>query len=461
MSKTRFLSINPVNGAHIAAFDKFSLTAVGEILHSSYSAFQKWKDAPVEERSRAVAAIGRSLSDVRDELSRMITLEMGKPISQSLGEVDKCIWLCEYYAENASALLQHDIIEVEGFSVLRRRDPLGPVFGIMPWNFPIWQALRYAIPSIAVGNSALLKPAPNVIGSSLILEKAIAEALGEKALFRVLIMDTDIVEDVIASEKVRGVTFTGSDKAGGIVAGLAGKYRKPAVLELGGSDPFIVLRDADIEAAGKAFVQSRMNNTGQTCIAAKRAIVDADILDNFVDVIDEATGNLVIGAPDMSGTEISCLAREDLCQNLVHQVAQSSSVVQKVVSGGRVSGTNYYHPEHYIVKNRSAALWREEVFGPVGVIHDFSTLEEAIDLANDTRYGLGCSIWTSDKERAQKVAAKTEAGSIHINRIVSSDPRVPFGGVKDSGFGRELGDTGLFAFCNEKIVSSTFPGPSL
>ena len=196
-----------------------------------------------------MGAIGKGLAEVKDELSRMVTLEMGKPLVQAFAEVEKCIWLCEYYADRTADMLKTEIIDVEGIDVYRRRDPLGPVFGIMPWNFPVWQAMRYAIPSIAVGNSVLLKPAPNVIGSSLILERAISAALGNQSLFRVLVMDTDIVEDVIASSMVRGVTFTGSDVAGGIVAGLAGKYRKPAVLELGGSDPFIVLRDANIEKA--------------------------------------------------------------------------------------------------------------------------------------------------------------------------------------------------------------------
>ena len=451
MSNDLLQSVNPFTRQQIAVYESLDATGIDSLLQRSEVSFRQWSTLPVDNRCAFVLEVGEALRSVRKELASAITKEMGKPILQSLAEVDKCAWLCDHYGKHGGAMTEPTSTQFDGMRVVGRRDPQGAVLGIMPWNFPIWQTLRYAIPAMVAGNVALLKPAPNVIGSSLILQRAIGSVIDIPDVFQVVCISVDKVEQVIASSIVRGVTFTGSDRAGSIVASIAGKHIKKTVLELGGSDAFIVLADADIDEAASTYVQSRMNNNGQTCIAAKRCLVQRDVFDDFVSKTKALIQDLSVGDPQMESTTISCIARDDLAQALADQVFRSEA--RQLFEGGLEQGTNVYLPELYAIEEPDTPMWKEEIFGPVGVVCQFTNISEAVALANDTPYGLGASIWSTDIDKALSVAAEIDAGSVHINKMVSSDPRVPFGGVKRSGYGRELGAEGLYEFVNQKWIT--------
>ncbi len=426
---------------------------IDALLNDSAAAGKWWKNIELSERIATIKRIGAGLEKLRDKLATRITLEMGKPYIQSVAEIDKCIWLCEYYAEEGEGFLLNEKIDYPGMQVIRLHQPIGSVLGIMPWNFPIWQALRYVIPSLLIGNTVLLKPAPNVLSSSKMLESIVSEAIGHEAVFQVLAIEVEDVERVIAHPSIQGVTLTGSERAGSTVAALAGKHIKKTVLELGGSDPFIVLDDADVEKAAEAFVLSRMNNTGQTCIAAKRAVVDTKIKSDFIDAVSVLIRDLRMGNPMSDDISIACLARPDLAEKLQSQLESMIGHADLLVDGGREADSNFFKPVFLEVKDEKAPVWQEEIFGPIAVVRQFGRMSEAITIANQTQYGLGCSIWSADEDRAIQLAKDIDAGSIHINRFVSSDPRVPFGGVKRSGYGREMGREGMLEFSNLKTIT--------
>lgn len=450
-----FHSINPVNNQVLKSFSALSDKELEDRLSLSktvYSFF--WKETNIETRIRHILKVKEILLQNKTKYAELITLEMGKPISQSYAEIQKCIFLCEYYAVNAKAFLEDKIIATPASKSYVTYQPLGAVFGIMPWNFPFWQVFRFSIPALSAGNVILLKHAPNVPQCALEIEKIFEIALGEKGVFQSLFIEIDQVEKVIASEIVQGVTLTGSDRAGSSVAALAGKYIKKCVLELGGTDAFIVLKDADLEKAAKIAIKSRMNNCGQTCISAKRIIVDESVAGHFIQLLSREIDNLKSGDPFDPETEISTLARLDLVENLERQVNSSIKAgALEIVKGGRNNEkSNLFKPCLMTNISRSMVVYKEEVFGPVAMVITFKDEKEAIEIANDSEYGLGAAVWSRDLERAEKIGLKLDAGSIAINDMVKSDPRLPFGGVKRSGFGRELSIEGIREFVNVKSV---------
>jgi succinate-semialdehyde dehydrogenase / glutarate-semialdehyde dehydrogenase len=451
-----FHSINPVNNQVLKSFPTLNDNELEDKVSISKSTFDSfWKNTGIETRIQSIKKVKENLKENTSEYAKLITLEMGKPITQSLAEIEKCIFLCEYYCSNAKAFLEDKIVKTKASKSFVTYQPLGAVFGIMPWNFPFWQVFRYSIPSLLAGNVVLLKHAPNVPQCALAIEKIFHQAIDERGVFQTLFIEIDQVEKVISNKIVQGVTLTGSDRAGSSVAALAGKYIKKCVLELGGTDPFIVLKDADLEQAAHSAIKSRMNNCGQTCISAKRMIVDETITERFTALLSKEISNLKIGDPFDPNTEISCLARPDLTENLERQVNssidQGAVVVKK--GGRRAKGGNYFEPIILTNIKRTMAVYKEEVFGPAAIVLTFKDEKEAIDLANDSDYGLGAAVWSNDLQRAEKIGLKLEAGAIAINDMVKSDPRLPFGGVKRSGFGRELALEGIREFVNIKSIS--------
>ena len=362
------------------------------------------KDLKIDDRIQNILKAKYDLQKNKLKYAELITIEMGKPISQAISEIEKCIFLCQYYADNATGFLKDKEIKTSASKSYVTYQPVGAVFGIMPWNFPFWQVFRYSIPALLAGNIVLLKHAPNVPQCAIALEKLFTQAFGQKGIFQSLFIEVEQVEKVIASEIVQGVTLTGSDQAGSSVAALAGKYIKKCVLELGGTDAFIVLKDADLEEAAKVAIQSRMNNCGQTCISAKRIIVHESIADHFTNLLVKEINKLKIGDPLDLNTELSCMARPDLVNNLETQVHSSvESGAQVIIDGGsKGKNSNYFDPVLLTNINRDMAVYKEEVFGPVAVVINFETEEEAIEIANDSIYGLGAAVWSKDLKRAEK-----------------------------------------------------------
>jgi succinate-semialdehyde dehydrogenase/glutarate-semialdehyde dehydrogenase len=418
------------------------------------AASSSWCEASFETRRKLTQRLAALLHEKKKEFSRLITQEMGKPITQAEAEIEKCAWGCEFYAEHAESYLKEEIIPTDAGKSYVRYDPLGVILGIMPWNFPFWQVFRFAIPAIMAGNVVLLKPAPNVPGCGLAIESLFREAGFSEAVFQTLFLSNENAARLIESPFVQGVSLTGSDRAGSQVAEVAGKSLKKTVLELGGSDPFVVFEDADLEKAIPQAVRSRMLNTGQSCIAAKRLIVSEKIFKKFEEEFVRAVKELKVGDPKDPATNIGPLAREDLLQNLIQQVEETKMTGAKVLAGGdRPSRKGFFYLPT-VLKNVAPGMtaFEEEIFGPVASLIVAKDDEEAIALANKTAYGLGASLWTKDVARAERLARRIEAGSVFINGTVKSDPRLPFGGIKRSGYGRELAVYGLHEFVNIKTV---------
>lgn len=450
-----YKTINPANAEVLAEFPVLTKEAIDLAIHKADQAYGKhWRNKPLGEKIEGIRKVARQLRTKLPVYATQITTEMGKPIAQSRAEIEKCAWLCDFYADNAEAFLEPEYIEVGNDTCYVRYDPLGAVFGIMPWNFPFWQLMRYCVPALLEGNVILLKPASNVPQCGIELERLFQDTLDIEGVFQCLLLDTDDVERVVGSEIVQGVTLTGSNRAGSAVASLAGKHLKKSVMELGGSDPFIVLDDADLENAADAYVNSRMNNNGQTCIAAKRCLVQSNVYDPFLKLVKEKISKMKVGDPLVRDTDISCLSRAEIVTEVQDQVDRSLELGADIIlDGGRENGSNYFKPMILTNVSHGMPVFEEEVFGPVAVVKPFETDENAIQVANASQYGLGCSIWSKNLERAQAMAVAVEAGSIHINKLVSSDPRVPFGGVKHSGYGRELGKQGMHEWVNIKSVT--------
>jgi len=450
-----FKTINPATGEELSRFPFLSPDDLRMHLEHAQQAFASWRTTPLEKRREAIGQIADLLLIEKATLSKTMTTEMGKPLVQAEGEIEKCAWLCRFYAQNAADFLAPKTIEAGYEKSYVRYDPVGGVLGIMPWNFPFWQAFRFAIPAILAGNVALLKPAPNVPQCGRHVERLLAKAIPTPHVFQTLFVDTEQVEHIVAHDLVQGVALTGSDRAGSAVAALAGKYLKKCVMELGGSDAFIVLDDANVHEAARVAVQSRMNNSGQTCIAAKRFIVAESIYEAFAAaVVDEVRG-LAVDDPFGEDTDIGPLARPDLRANLNEQVEESLKQGADILYAGEQpveEGSCYFSPVVLSNIQPGSPAYDQELFGPVACLFKVKDDKEAMALANDTQYGLGAAIWSADTARAERVAGELSVGAISINGMVKSDPHLPFGGVKHSGFGRELGRHGLLEFVNVKSV---------
>ncbi len=447
-------TLNPATGAPLATYDEHDPGEVERRLARAWTAFQDWRDRPVAERTVLLTAIADVLERRRDALAALMTAEMGKPSGQARAEVDKCAWVCRHYADTAARDLEPFGIDTDAVRSYVRHDPLGPILAVMPWNFPLWQVFRFLAPNLAVGNVGLLKHAANVTGSALAIEEVLAAAGAPDHLLQVLLTDHDTIAEVIGDPRVRGVTLTGSVPAGRSVAATAGRHLKKSVLELGGSDGFLVFDDADVERAVEVGVQSRLLNNGQSCIAAKRFIVHAAVADEFTERFAAALEAQTIGDPADDGTDVGPLARADLRDDLHDQVQRSVAEGATVVVGGQPLDRAgfFYAPTLLTGVSPQTTAGSEETFGPAAAVLTATDEASMIAIANASDFGLGASLWTSDLDRAERVAARIEAGNVFVNELVKSDPRVPFGGVKDSGYGRELGPQGLREFTNTKTV---------
>ncbi len=411
--------------------------------------FLHWRRLELSERIGPLKQLSKLLLEKKEGLARMASLEMGKPLVQSEGEIEKCAWLCDHYAEHAEAYLANEPVEIDAAKAWVAYEPMGVILGIMPWNFPYWQALRFALPTILAGNVVLLKHAPNVQGCAEALEALMLEAGFPESTFTNIPIPVQYVSGLIEHPDVMGVSLTGSERAGKAVGRAAGEALKPSLLELGGSNAFIVLADADIEKSVDLGMSARLQNNGQSCIAAKRFILEASIADDFVDCLLEKLDGISIGDPLDRITQLGPLARVDLAENLQKQVLASIRKGASKLHGAEVEGAMY--PATVLDKLAPGMpAFDEETFGPVFGISRVSGAEEAAYLANSTRYGLGVSICTADVERALGLGKKLKDGALFINEMVKSHPALPFGGSGISGYGRELGSQGIRAFCNVK-----------
>jgi succinate-semialdehyde dehydrogenase/glutarate-semialdehyde dehydrogenase len=452
----KFTSIDPATGGTVAVYDEDSPERVHSVLVAAHSASCTWSATSHTSRREIVERTADVLDALRDELAHMMTVEMGKPLSQARAEVDKCSAACRYLASVAATTLASEWIDIDGARAELRYDPMGVVLAIMPWNFPLWQFIRFAAPAILAGNAVVLKHAPNVMGSAELMVSALHEAGVPFDLVQHLRIDETAVARVIADPRIRAVTFTGSTRGGSAVAALAGAAVKKTILELGGNDPYIVFGDADIAAAVEACVRGRMVNSGQSCIAAKRFLVHASVLGEVTERLAAAFDALRVGDPMDEATEIGPLARRDLRDGLLDQVERSRALGARVLthrpqSDMPVNGW-YVAPMLLTDASQESPLFREELFGPVAGVWPFTTEEEAVAMANDSRYGLAAAVFTQDSERASRIAAQLQCGTVAINDFVRSDMRLPFGGVKDSGYGRELGTIGLREFTSIKVI---------
>ncbi len=448
-------TINPTTEEVIQSYSALSKEAAYARVDAAHKAYKTWKKTSFKERRSCLLRLAVCLRAKKDEYARLMALEMGKPLKAGLGEIEKCAWVCEHYAEHAEAYLATEPVEtaMKDTKVVYR--PLGVVFAIMPWNFPFWQVFRYAVPAIAAGNTTVLKHAPISSGTGEMIAELLLEAGFPEHVFQHLVLENDVAADVIAHQAVVGVTFTGSASAGSHVAALAGKYLKRVVLELGGSDPAVVLADADIDLAAEVIVASRLNNTGQVCIAAKRAIVVAGLKDKLLQAIIACTKAYAVGNPLDEGTVIGPMARADLRDEVHAQVEASIKQGAHLNMGGVMPDKKGFYYPITILTDVAPGMpaFDEEIFGPVIALIEAADEDDAIRLANQTEYGLGASIFTQDEARGEMLAADAiEAGTCFVNGKVSSDPRVPFGGIKNSGFGRELAREGILAFVNMKTV---------
>ncbi len=447
-------TINPANGKIVQTFEQYNSDRVSEIIDLTHAAFLNWRNVAFSAKKGFMNNAATILREKKNEFGKILTLEMGKPISQAIAEVEKCALVCDYYADNAENILSEEIIATDASESFVRFDPIGIVLAVMPWNFPFWQVFRFAAPALMAGNVCLLKHASNVPMNALAIEEIFIQAGFPKNIFRTLLIGSPAVEGVINHPKVKAATLTGSEPAGKKVAESCGKGLKKTVLELGGSDPFIVLEDADIDAAVKTAITARLINNGQSCIAAKRFIVVEKVYDEFEKKFVEMMNNVKVGDPMNSETELGPIAREDLLCELEDQVKRSVQSGAKILCGGKRIDREGFYFEATILANvlPGTPAYEEEIFGPVATLIKAADEDDAIRIANDSPFGLGASLWTSNIEKAKKLAARIESGSAFINGMVKSDPRLPFGGIKNSGYGRELSHYGIKEFVNIKTV---------
>ncbi len=447
-------SINPATGRPLAEYPDLTPAEVEARLDQAFAAWKAWSGRAVDERARFVGATAERLAAGREKYARLMTEEMGKPITQSVAEVDKCAWVARHYAEHAAELLAPAPTPTDARRSYVRFDPLGPVLAVMPWNFPFWQVFRAAAPALAAGNVILLKHASNVPGCALALEEIFRDAGFPVGCFTSLLIGAEAVDAVIDDDRVRGVTLTGSEPAGRKVAARAGFRIKKTVLELGGSDPFVVLEDADTAAAAKTAAAARLINSGQSCIAAKRFIVVNEAANAFTHAFVRHMEAARVGDPLDPEVQVGPLAREDLLTELENQVQRTLARGAELLTGGRrLDRPGFFFAPTVlgrVTPDMPAA--QEETFGPVAAVLTVADEAEALRVANSTDFGLAASVWSLDLDRAERFAARCEAGAVFVNDFVKSDPRLPFGGIKNSGFGRELGREGIREFVNIKSV---------
>lgn len=447
-------SINPATGQVIEAFEPFSPKQIDEVLNTASTTYQSWRKTSFAERSALFRQLATYLRAHKTELGRIASLEMGKPISGSEGEIEKCAWNCDYYAENAERFLADEKIATNATESYVSYLPIGVVLALMPWNFPYWQVFRFAAPALMAGNTAVLKHASNVSRCALEMERIFLECGFPQGAFRTVLVPGADTDKLIADQRVAAVTLTGSEAAGVAVASTCGQHIKKHVLELGGSDAFIVLEDADLDAAASVAVTARFQNTGQSCIAAKRFIVVASVAKAFEQKFVEAAARLRVGDPLDYDTQIGPMARADLRDELNRQVQGTVQMGGRVLLGGKpLPGKGaFYEPTIVTDVTPEMPMFRQETFGPAAAVIHARDTEHAIELANDSPFGLGGNLWTQDIERGRKLARRLESGATFLNGMTTSDPRLPFGGVKQSGYGRELSFFGIREFVNIQTV---------
>src|ERR671933_319940 len=446
-------TINPATGKVIASYDNMSNEEIAQKVKGAKAAFQKWSKLDISERTAYMRNLGRVMRKNKDEYATLITEEMGKPIRQSIAEIEKCAWVCDYYSDHAESFLRDELIPTEFRKSFVSFEPLGVVAGIMPWNFPFWQVMRYAVPTLTAGNVGILKHSSISLGSAIEIEKAFKDAGFPDDVFQSIIGDYRAGEALIESQ-IDAVSVTGSINTGRRVAELATKDLRKFVLELGGSDPFVVLEDADLNQTAYMATQSRLLNTGQSCIAAKRFIVVKEVAEKFTKLFVENTEAEVIGDPMESKTTVGPLVRESQREALIKQVENAKSKGGLILTGGKTVNRDGYFYEPTIISNvnHEMEVVKQEVFGPAAPIIIVDNEDEAVRQANDSEFGLGASIWTNNIERGIRLARQIKSGIVSVNEMVKSDPRLPFGGIKHSGIGRELSEYGIKEFVNIKSV---------
>lgn len=447
--------INPATGETIKTIEQHHDEDIHNAIELADETFREWKQRSFYERSKLLTKLGGLLRERKEELAETMTLEMGKPVKDGIAEIEKCALVCDYYAKNAEEFLSEQPLESDASESFIAYNPLGVILAVMPWNFPYWQVLRFAAPATMAGNTGLLKHASNVPQCAMAIEQLFLDAGYPKGVFQTLLISSDKVNFILEHPAVKAATLTGSEKAGSAVASKAGEMIKKTVLELGGSDPYIVLADADLEQAARSCVDSRMINAGQSCIAAKRFIVEKQVIEEFTQLFIEHIKTYQMGDPSDKSTNLGPMAREDLRDEVHEQVEKSVRAGAECVLGGTVPDQPgaWYPPTVLTGVKKGMTAFDEEIFGPVAAIITADNEDHAVDLANDSRYGLGAAIFTKDVAKGRKIAAeKLEAGCCFVNEFVRSDPRLPFGGIKMSGYGRELSPLGIKEFTNVKTV---------
>jgi succinate-semialdehyde dehydrogenase / glutarate-semialdehyde dehydrogenase len=447
-------SINPATGEKLKEFAAFDDAEIEKRLKRAKKAFAHHRREPFAKRAQLMMAAASLLEQEKDRLARTMTLEMGKLFRAAQDEITKCVRGCRFYAENGERFLEDETAQTDAAQSYVHYEPLGAVLAIMPWNFPFWQVFRFATPALLAGNVGLLKHAANVPQCALAIEEIFCRAGFDEGIFQTLLIEAQQVEKVIVDPRVQAITLTGSEKAGSAVASTAARYIKKSVLELGGSDPFIVMPSSDFESTLRTAIKARTINNGQSCIAAKRFLVANEVYDEFLRQFVERMRALKVGDPFDETTEIGPLATEHILQGVHEQVQKSIAAGAKLLTGGnRIHGPGFFYEPTVLVDIPSdSPAYREEIFGPVASFFRVRDAADAIEIANDTSFGLGASAWTNDRAEQELFASELEAGMVFINAMVASDPRLPFGGVKRSGFGRELGVAGIREFTNAKTI---------
>lgn len=451
-------TVNPATEEPISSYSLYDTKKVNELIDAGHKCYQDWRKTDFSLRRKHMLLLARRLRENQDNYARLMANEMGKPITAGKAEIEKCAWVCEFYAEKAESYLQPKLVKTEKKKSMVCYQPLGIVFAIMPWNFPFWQVFRFAVPTIMAGNAAILKHAPISTGTGNAIADLFIEAGFPEHLFQHFLLDNDLAANVIAHEKIVAVTLTGSEKAGSSVASTAARHLKKAVLELGGNDPYIILADADLSHAANCIVTSRLSNTGQVCIAAKRIIAVKEIIDELTQHIVKLVTNYQMGDPLDPATTFGPMARKDLRLTLDKQVKESIDKGAILLIGGDIpKRRGYYYPATVLTNvEPGMPAFDDELFGPVISLISADDEAHAIQLANQSRYGLGAAVFTQDLKRGERIAVEEiEAGSCFVNAFVASDPRLPFGGIKCSGFGRELSQEGILEFVNTKTISIT------
>ena len=447
-------SYNPANEQFIKEYKEYSPEECGKIIDQVYHTWKSWKETSFTERGKLMHNAANILRSKKQQYAEIMTLEMGKLISESTAEIEKSAWVCDFYAENAEKFLRDEIVETDASQSFVTFNPRGPVLAVMPWNFPFWQVFRFAAPALMAGNAGILKHASNVQACALAIEDVFREAGFPDNLFRTLVIPSGDVEKIICNEKITAVTLTGSELAGSKVAEVSGRNIKKTVMELGGSDPFIVLEDADIEKCAKTAQTARLLNTGQSCIAAKRFIVHEKIADEFISLQKKLMEKLIPGDPMNPDTRYGPMARLDLLEEIHRQVYESVKMGAELITGGKRIERNgfYYQPTLIVNVTQNMPVFCQETFGPVMAVMQIKNEKEAIAVANNSIYGLGGCVWTKDIKRGIRIARQIESGAVFVNGMTKSDPRMPFGGIKRSGYGRELSHYGIKEFVNIKTV---------